>query len=99
MSSDLRHALAFVEGVLEEAEKDIGPAPKFADSTYFSRRKVVMDRCAVVLTDRLGARITDSWNGCRVRIAGLSSSCTAGMSGALQNWLTAARRKIASPSS
>lgn len=95
MTLDLKTALAFVEGVLAEAEAELGPAPGFADSAYFSRRKVVMDRCAKVLTERVGARVDDEWNGCRIRIAGVTSTCTAGMRGALHNWMTAARKRIA----
>lgn len=93
-SIDLPTALAFVEGVLAEAEGELGPRPAFADSAYLARQKAVMDRCAAVLTKRLDARISDRWDGCRVRIAGITATCTAGMPGGFQNWITAARRKI-----
>lgn len=90
----LQDALPIVEKALADAEAEIGPAPGFADQAYFARRKAVMDRYATRLRKHLGASINDRWDGCRVRIAGVSSTCTAGMTGALQNWTAAARRKL-----
>lgn len=42
-----------------------------------------------------GCKITDAGlAGTRVRMAGISATCTAGVNGALRNWSQAARRAI-----
>lgn len=92
---DLKAAIAEVERALKSATAEIGPSPAFAgDSAFSQRRGEVMTRCAEALTASLGAKINDRWDGCRVRIAGVTATCTAGMTGALHNWLAATRRKV-----
>ena len=49
----------------------------------------------IVLEDELKARINPAHDSCRIRIAGVSSSCTAGFEGAVRNWIRAARLKAA----
>lgn len=95
MSDDLKSALLKVERTLAAARAELdalGLAP--TDRAYWPGRRKIMDRCAAALTAELGARITDKYDGCRVRIAGLASSGTSGLQGALQNWITAARRRL-----
>lgn len=36
-----------------------------------------------------------AWNGARLRICGIASTSTSGFSGAVHNWLTAARKREA----
>lgn len=92
---DLKVAIAEVERALKSAEAEIGPsAGQGGDSAHWQRRREVMARCGEALAGKLGAKINDRWDGCRVRIAGVTATCTAGMTGALHNWLAAARRKV-----
>lgn len=89
----LKKVLDVVEPRLKAAEAELGP-PGGYDPGYWERRRRAMDACAQDLRDQLGARINDKWDGCRVRIAGLHSTSTTGMAGALNNWMTAARRRL-----
>lgn len=89
----LQDAVTKVEAALALAEKEIGPHEP-NQSAYWDRRRTAMAVCAERLRDQLDARITDGFDAARVRIAGVQSSCTAGLTGALQNWIVAARRKI-----
>lgn len=96
MTVDLKAALATVEAAVKAAEAEqasIGPRVD-GDREWWTRHRAAMERCAEDLTASVGARINDRWDGCRVRIAGVSSTCTAGMAGALRNWTVAARRKL-----
>lgn len=93
MSADLKEALSVVESALCSAEAGVGPF-SHGDRDWWSRHRAAMEQCAAQLTARLGARINDRWNGCSVRIAGLSSTSTSGMAGALRNWMAAAERRI-----
>lgn len=88
---DLKPLVAEVEAALVAARAEIGPGH---DSESWRRRRAVMTACAQSLTEKFGARINDDWNGCRVRIAGISSTSTTGFEGAVCNWLAAARRRI-----
>jgi hypothetical protein len=90
-------ALEEVEKAVAAAKEEIGrPEPGAGhDRAWFDRHRAVMTRVAADLTERLGARITDRWDGAKVKIAGVSSTCTGGLGGALSNWVTAARRKLA----
>lgn len=96
MSVDLKTALVEVERALKAAEAEIGPIPDGhrTGQAYWDRRRAVMGRCADLLKETLGARIDDRWDGCSVKIAGVRSTCTAGMSGALKNWTVAAKRRL-----
>jgi hypothetical protein len=94
MTVQLKDALGKVDEAVKTAEAKLGASPAYADSAYFQRRKAVFAECEAHLALSIGARINDRWNGCSVRIAGVSSTCTAGLPGALQNWMTAARRKL-----
>ncbi len=54
------------------------------------------DRLVAELTSETGAKIDGSrpWEGCRISLAGIKSSCTGGTYGLLHNWKGAARRRI-----
>ena len=92
MNADLADTINEVERVLKAVQDDLG-APE--DGDYWSRRKGVLDDARAELKDSVGARIgAELPAGCRVRIAGIATSCTARMPGALQNWVGAARRQL-----
>lgn len=94
MTPELERAMIEVEGVIQGARVAIGPRVD-GDREWWDRHRAVMASAAAYLTAALDARITDRWDGCRVRIAGISATCTAGMAGALSNWLAAAQRRAA----
>ncbi|WP_303703032.1 hypothetical protein [Brevundimonas naejangsanensis] len=64
-------------------------------SAAWRQRDAAMAGLKVVLETTLQARINQAHDVCRIRIAGVSTSCTAGLEGAVRNWIAAARRKAA----
>ena len=62
-------------------------------SGWHQRHRAALGELAAQLTETVGAKVNDRWDGAKVRIAGISSSSTSGLGGALSNWLAAARKK------
>lgn len=60
-----------------------------------AERTTAMASLTIVLEGELNARINTAHDACRIRIAGVSTTCTAGFEGAVRNWINAARRKAA----
>lgn len=83
-----------IEDRLGSAKRRAG---KYSDDPrgWHARHHTEMQQLAARLTGELGARITDKWNGARVRIGGVTASSTTGIAGALRNWITAARKRLA----
>lgn len=92
--TDLATIIAFTRGALEEASAYAG-AYEEAPATNFARRRKAADHLAAVLTRAHGARISQKHDASRIRMAGLASSCTAGLEGAVQNWIRAAEKRLA----
>jgi hypothetical protein len=92
---DLPAALPIVERAV--AEHDAATAPFKMSSDYDAwrnaRRKA--DAAATLHLSQLGAAIRDDWQGAAIRFAGVRSTSTGSLIGALSNWLTAARKKLA----
>lgn len=91
--SELSEAIAFVEAelavVTERAAQRMGDDP----ANWHARRRVEMTALAARIEVRFHARISDRYDGARVRLLGISSTSTMGLAGALRNWLNAARAK------
>lgn len=96
LSIELEQAIDTVEAELEMAERQCGT---YADdpNNWHARWRVAMHASAERLTDTLGARIDNKWDGARVRICGITATATTGVAGALRNWLIAARKRDARP--
>lgn len=95
--SELSSILATVDARLRAAEAACG---SFADDpeNFHARHRAAMAGLAEQLAADVGARITERWDGARVRIGGISSSSTSGLGGALRNWIVAARRRASEAS-
>lgn len=89
----LQEVQARVAELLEDAERAAGT---YADdpSGWHARHRFEMERVKIMLKDGFGASFSDQWDGARVRIAGVRSSSTSGVAGALRNWLIASRKRI-----
>jgi len=61
---------------------------------WHARHRAEMEQLANRLTSDFDAKISDKWNGARVRIGGVTASSTSGIAGALDNWLRAARSRL-----
>lgn len=59
---------------------------------FHARHREVMAGLAAQLCADLGARITDRYDGCRVKLAGITASSTSGIASALRNWIKAAKK-------
>lgn len=90
----LPEALRIVTAELAVAEAAAGSC---ADDPlgFHARRREEMERLAARLEEKVAARITDRWDGARVRICGIASTSTTGISGALHNWIAAATKREA----
>ncbi|GLK72568.1 hypothetical protein KHC23_07600 [Ancylobacter dichloromethanicus] len=62
-------------------------------STYKARGEAAEQLLGRLAADH-GARWSNRWDGHKLSIAGVSSSCTAGAAGVLLNWINAAYRKL-----
>ena len=60
-----------------------------------AERSTAMASLKIVIEGELKAKINPTHDACRIRIAGVSTSCTAGFESAVRNWINAARRKAA----
>ena len=60
---------------------------------WHARHRHEMDKLRVILQSKLGARIDDRWDGATIKLAGVRSSSTSGLAGALRNWLRAAAKR------
>lgn len=89
----LAEAIAAVSSGLEDADRASGT---YADdpSGFHRRRNHEMQALADRLANDVNARITGSSSDARVRICGITSTSTCGISGALHNWLRAAEKRL-----
>lgn len=94
MAVDRAEVIAFLEPAIADAKTRVGPH-SWEDKTWHDRVRAADHAIADQLKTKFGARIRNDWNGARVSMAGVSSTSTAGLGGALTNWLSAARRKAA----
>ncbi|MBK1975494.1 hypothetical protein JIX58_07020 [Brevundimonas diminuta] len=83
-----------VEALLKAAQNLVTDKDPYSSAAW-TERNTAMASLKVVLETTLQARITQAHDACRIRIAGVSTSCTAGLEGAVRNWIAAARRKAA----
>lgn len=93
MSNNLAASLATVSALLESAEAAAG---KYADDpqNWHARHRHEMDKARVLLQSQHGARINARWDRASISLAGIRSSSTMGLAGALRNWMKAARQRI-----
>lgn len=90
-----------LEQAIAEVEREVAAEAittgTYADdpANWHRHNREAMAALGKRLESSVGAKVNDRWDGCKVRIAGVSASSTSGISGALRNWLRSARRKIA----
>lgn len=83
-----------IEALLKAAQALVTEEDAYSASAW-AQRDFAMASLKMVLETTLQARISQAHDACRIRIAGVSTSCTAGLEGAVRNWIAAARRKAA----
>lgn len=95
MNGALDFSIKTVEAALEEAAAAMqGMDPH--QPTFWQRHREVMSKCGSDLVVALGAKIDVRFDRTLVKIAGVTSTSTTGLTGALKNWLVAARKRVAS---
>lgn len=72
---------AIAEGINDEAGRE-------------ARRKAIEELVTRIEKDLPKVRITERYDGAKVSIAGVKTSCTGGLHGGLTNWIAAARRHL-----
>lgn len=88
-----RLLIAVVQTRLDLTKALVGPYSPDSSREWHPRHRAAMETLADQLRGDVGARITHRWDGAAVTLAGIRSTSTSGLAGALQNWLRAARRK------
>ncbi|MBB5987412.1 hypothetical protein [Sphingobium lignivorans] len=91
----LANAIARMERVLIDHGK--ATANLRADTDYdawWSARKAV-DKMSTDALTSAGAAVTSDWRGAAIRLAGVRSTSTCGLRGAMTNWLRLARDRHA----
>jgi hypothetical protein len=88
--------------LVEIVERELNARPPLSKG-YDEASRAADKQATEAMLDRIHAhlgpkdRIDDrpSWENTRVKIAGIQSTCTYGVEGALRNWCTAARKRMA----
>lgn len=93
MSADLLQLVDHIDRELKAMTAALGPSDH--SSEFWTRQREATARLGEQLKVSIGMRIHDKWDGCRVILAGISSTSTTGLVGALHNWMIAARRRAA----
>ncbi|WP_282045559.1 hypothetical protein [Roseibium album] len=97
--ADLKKLIAFVEEKVSEMDAAIGPHPDWRDrdahDAWQQRQGDAMDKLKEDLLEagaKFNARPAVDFS---IRLGGIRSTSTSGISGAVSNWLVAARKCIA----
>lgn len=91
----LKQLIALVDKELALHTASVGEFDSKNYDAWRSRRQVADSELMIFFTNEHGAVFTEqAAHSHTVRMAGIRSSSTSGWSGALQNWRTAARKKI-----
>lgn len=86
IAAELRAALNVLPKIDHTQGDLIGQRARFAEASQ---------RLADHLREKHGAKITDKWDAAHMRLAGITSSSTSGLHGAMHNWMTAAKKRMA----
>ena len=87
---DLIDCIAFIQKELKKL-----PVPDHSTAEARANRGAALLAMGATICESLPkARIEEKSSGTTVRIAGVRASSTSGITGALQNWIAAARRRL-----
>lgn len=71
------------------------PSGSWSNAEFVQRRQAELAAIGDRLVEEEGATISPRSDGTMIRLAGIRGHSTMGLAGALQNWRTAAQRRIA----
>jgi len=91
---NLSAAFPIVERAVAEHGKALEVVSALQDYDTYRNTCRSADSALELAVVQIGAAIRDKGSETAVRIAGVRSTSTMGLGGALRNWLTAARRKL-----
>lgn len=86
--TDLIDCIAYIRDGLAKLPP---PSDAYPDT---ERHKALDELVAAIVRDLPKAKIDTRSDGARVSIAGIRTTCTAGVQGGLTNWIVAARRRL-----
>lgn len=92
--SELNKIITTVSAKLRTVDAECGSYSDDPSGFHLRKREALVTLCTD-LSEEFGATFNDRWDGAKVRIAGIPSSSTSGLGGALSNWLIAARKRMA----
>ncbi|TPW33226.1 hypothetical protein FJU08_01280 [Martelella alba] len=94
MTNDLERMIR----VVGEKLASIPPIKSDPYERYFESQKAhraAAQQAFAALEAEAGAQTADNWNGAMIRLCGIRSTSTSGVAGALNNWIKAAKLKLA----
>lgn len=91
----LQEAIDTVQRIYDQANAAAPSSDGRLDHEAWGRRMDAGENAVKRLVSEHGAKFRgQGWDGYRLRLAGVSTSCTSGHWGLITNWLTAARKKL-----
>ena len=93
MSAPIHRHIRIVERELATLARTLGPFDHADISGGHRRRQAETDAMCERIATRTGARITERYDGARVRIDGIAATSTSGAAAALRNWLKKAKER------
>ena len=92
---NLQRLIALVEEKLAQAKAEEGEFDHKDYSAWSARHRAAMDKLVAFFGEEENGRFTQQGaHGHTVQMAGIKSTSTGGWYGALQNWKTAAKKKL-----
>jgi hypothetical protein len=93
MSAPIHRHIRTVERELSALDRALGPLDYGDISGWHRRRAAETTAMCERLAQSTGARVTERWDGARVRIDGIAATSTTGAASALRNWLKKAKER------
>ncbi len=93
-SNDQVNELERLVDLIRKHIADLPKIPSFQDREAWATRSCAVEQIFIDLAQAEDARVRNDTHSASIRLAKISSSSTAGIVGALQNWIKAAEKKI-----
>lgn len=92
--NDQTKELERLVALIRQRIADLPKLPDFRDREAWASRSCAVEQIFIDLAQAEDARVRNDTHSASIRLAKISSSSTAGIVGALQNWIKAAEKKI-----
>jgi hypothetical protein len=80
--------------LIQVIDDEIAKLPPLGSGSFRTRFHEASDAAATAIAQREGGKFLVTWDGAKLTLGGIRSSCTAGSLGVMSNWKEAAFRSI-----